>query len=56
MDVMNDKKPDNKEEDQGTTFDMYHLFSRWDFILLVLFVLATLILTVLIVLSSQNVA
>ncbi len=28
--------------DDGKTFDMYHLFSRWDVILLVLFVLGLL--------------
>ncbi len=44
-------KPD--DSDNEPTFDMYHLFSRWDFILLVLFVLITLILTVVIVMRDQ---
>jgi hypothetical protein len=45
------------EEDTETkpTFDIYGLFSRWDFVLLVLFVLATLIMTILILLAPQPV-
>lgn len=42
--------------ESGPTFDMYHLFSRWDFWLLVIFVLITLILTALMVFSGNQVA
>lgn len=44
-----------KPEDDDVTFDMYHLFSRWDFILLVLFVLLTLVLTISIFFKGQAV-
>lgn len=49
------KKPQEESEEDGATFDMYHLFSRWDFVLLVLFVLVTLILTILIIISGNQV-
>ncbi len=49
--TQDNKKPDDREDEP--TFDMYHLFSRWDFILLALFVLITLVLTILIIMRDQ---
>jgi hypothetical protein len=51
-----DQSENETLSEDAPTFDMYRLFSRWDFILLVLFVLATLVLTILIVLSGPPVA
>ncbi len=50
--IKQNPESENNSEDEPT-FDMYHLFSRWDFLLLVLFVLITLALTVLIVIRDQ---
>lgn len=48
------KKRDKVGNSKGDpTFDMYHLFSRWDFILLVIFVLLTLAFTIAILLRDQ---
>jgi hypothetical protein len=44
---------ENTPEDETKTFDMYHLFSRWDFILLVIFVVMTLAMTIAIIMRDQ---
>mgnify|MGYP001823811735 CR=1 FL=1 len=38
-------KPEKKEKDEGVTFDMYHLFSRWDLVLVLAFIIAVLLIT-----------
>jgi hypothetical protein len=43
---------DNTPEEKPT-FDMYHLFSRWDFILLVVFVVLILAMTIAIIMRDQ---
>jgi hypothetical protein len=48
-------KTPKKSKGEHPGFDMYHVFRRWDFALLVLFVLITLILTVIILIRGDQV-
>ena len=49
-----DKKPDNDNQEDGLhTFDMYHLFSRWDLLLVLLFIIVVLLLTLYFVMGGD---
>ncbi|MCB1532642.1 MAG: hypothetical protein KDJ35_07220 [Alphaproteobacteria bacterium] len=50
---MSKKKTDKKDE--GVTFDMYHLFSRWDLVLVLAFIIAVLLVTLYFVMFGERV-
>lgn len=54
--MTSDQKKTEKQLEKKPNFDIYHMFSRWDFILLVVFVVLTLILTILIILNGHPAA
>lgn len=43
-----------EKKDEGVTFDMYHLFSRWDLILVLAFIIAALLITLYFVLFAPQ--
>ncbi len=49
---MEDKKP----KDDNKTFDMYHIFSRWDLLLAIAFIVGLLIYILYLVFSKSGVA
>lgn len=56
---MNDKKSKDTEdtnEDGLHTFDMYHLFSRWDLVLVLVFIIVVLLVTLYFVMFGGRVA
>lgn len=48
-------KDKKDEKDEGVTFDMYHLFSRWDLVLVMGFIIVVLLITLYFVMFTGQV-